>query len=897
MVANPGPFSLDTLSDEDVMHLTAGPPAPPVAPDAAPPPLVQPTQAPQPERGPISLDRLTDEQARALTAPSANAATPNVGLMESFGRGALEGATFGFDDELGLQDKARREAAKKANPWTHFMGEMAGTVVPMVGAAPLAAVKGAGLLARGTRAAGSLMVPGDMSTVGRAALQGAKLGATYGALSGAGHTDTTDNRADESALLERARNALVGAGLAGVLGAPLGVAGYGASRLLGAAINRLSPEMKGVLEAAQNPDTQGVRDVMRVLGYDSYTMDDLAAVRAAVRDPAQAHRYADLNLVEALETRPVTPHGNAGELRPEVVTSPNVRDLAQDFANTGGRGRQEAVEAFATRRNEMPGRIQEDVSRLFGQPTRTAADDVQALTGEIDNLFGSGNRAADDAAIAAQREAFNKRYARLRDGPLVLNEELGRLQNIPEFQAALQYAAKNDMIANPGSQWSQLWSANRQGGLPSSVGITLSPANLLDIHHALVLNAKAPMGVATPESMMAGKLKTWFGQWMDTQLKGSKKVNTEYALFKQALEAQELASTLPLNTGGLDHPALAFFNKIAGQRDTVAQALNRNITQYDAAMQRFNAGQLRSRPAATRLNEGIANLEAQNNIIESFRRSWGERIKQEIAQSQNPESVVQRLLTPEGRRRVQAILGDQNGPTFLNGLLTTEARRQGTSLGLNAGGSDHAALRFFDQAVREGRTEVADAFRQAWGERIRQELAQATSPAQVNAVVNRLLSQEGKNRILRLLGPDQGKEFIEALYNKKMQAGLSQTLFGNSDTAYKMARNKKMDALMDVVHGLAPWSFRPGQVWSGLRDIGSSAYKQRRADQGNLLLSQQGPDKVGDILDSVMARNQLQTSGHPYVMNPTARAIGPGANVAIGDILEQYGTDRSRRRP
>ena len=828
----------------------------------------------------------TDDNPFAQYAPEP---PQSVGLLESLGRGALEGATFGFDDEIGLQDKAAREASRKANPWTHFMGEMAGTVVPMVGAAPLAAVKGAGLLARGARAAGSLLTPGDMGTVGRAALQGAKLGTTYGALSGAGHVDTTDNRPGESALLERARGALTGAGLGAALGAPLGVAGYGASRLLGAAINRLSPEMKEVLEAARNPETQGVRDVMRQLGYDNYTMEDLQAVRAALRDPAQAHRYADLNLVEALETRPVTPQGHTGELRPEIVTSPNLRDMAQDFANTQGRGRQEAVEAFATRRGDMPSRIQEDVERLFGTSPTSRAADLDNVVGSIDTAFGSGNPAEALAAETARKAALGRRYDRIRDQPLVLSEDLGSsVQNLPTFQRALQYAAENDVIRNPSADFRALWSRNELG----QTSLTLSPNNILDIHHALVLAAKPPITGATPETVMAGRLKGWFSQWADKQLKGHKDLRTDYARFKTMLEAQDYASRLSLNRG--DDAALQFFNTVVGRRDTAGRALQQTIDRYDASMQRFQSGQIKTPPKATNLERQIAAVEAENEIVEAFRRTWGEQLKQDLRQSGDPNGTVRAALTPEGQRRLTAVLGPERAREFLNTVSVMEARNQGLALGLNAGGSDHAALRFLDRAAQEGRTEVVDAFRQAWGERIRQELSQATSPAQVNAVVNRLLSQEGKNRILRILGPDQGKEFIEILYNKKQQAGLSQTLFGNSDTAYKLARNKKMDALMDVVHGLAPWSFRPGQVWSGLREIGSSAYKQRRADQGNLLLSQQGPDKVGDILESIVARNQLQTSGHPYIMNPTARAIGPAANVTAGDILEQYSTPRRR---
>lgn len=852
---------------------------------------------------------LTDGEMMAASQPASTGprpltdaemgAAPAPGLWESFGRGAVEGATFGFDDELGAQDREARERSRRANPWTHFMGEIAGGIVPMAAAAVLptgagqvaAAGRAAQLANRGAGLVRAALVPGEMSTARQALGQGVKLGTTYGALSGAGHVDTTDNTTGLSMIGERLAGAGTGAVLGGTLGAPLGIAGHAASRMLGAAINRLSPEMREVLEAARSPESQGVRDVMRQLGYDNYTADDLNALRAALRDPAQAHRYQDLNLIEALETRPATPRGTPGDIRPDVVTSPNIRDIAQDFANTGGRGRQEAVEAFATRRNEMPTRIQDDVERLFGAPPEGSAGDLARLVTSIDDAFGSASTAEALAAQAAQKAGLGRRYNALRNEPLVLSEDLGSsVHNLPTFQRALQYAAENDVIRNPGADFRALWSRNELG----QTSLTLSPNNILDIHHALVLAAKPPIGGATPESVMAGNLKGWFSAWADKQLRGHKNLRTEYALFKSTLEAQDLASTLPLNRGG--EKALAFFESAMGRRDAAGRQLQQAVNRYDDAVQRYESGRIKTRPAATTLNQRIAEVEAQSEIVEAFRRTWGERLKQELAQSGDANTIVRAALTPEGTNRIMRVLGPEQGRQFLHTVTVMEARNQGLALGLNTGGSDHAALRFLDRMVREGNTEAVEAFRQAWGQRIRTEISQATSPANVNAVVNKLLSQEGKNRILNILGEERGIEFIESLYNKKMQAGLSQSLFGNSDTAYKLARNKKTDALMDVLHGLQPWSFRPGQVWAGLRDIGSAAYKQRRADQGNQLLSQQGPEKVGEIIDAITARGQLATSGHPYIMKPGARALGPVTGTAVGDIIEKYAVPPPERR-
>jgi len=161
------------------------------------------------------------------------------GLLESFGRGAVEGATFGFDDKLGLS-KSRRELSKETNPWTHFAGEVTGALGPMVAASFLpggqapAAVQGAGLLARGAQLARagsglarSALTAGEMGTLGRATGQSIKLGATYGGLSGAGHADVGPEDSTLEALGKRAIGAGTGAVTGGTAGAVLGPLGYG----------------------------------------------------------------------------------------------------------------------------------------------------------------------------------------------------------------------------------------------------------------------------------------------------------------------------------------------------------------------------------------------------------------------------------------------------------------------------------------------------------------------------------------------------------------------------------------------------------------------------------------------------------------------------------------------
>jgi hypothetical protein len=123
-----------------------------------------------------------------------------LGLMESFGQGAAQGATFGFADELygvgahlipGGQDyteatEAARARYARANPAAALAGELAGSLVLPGGAAK----SGASLGARALRGALAGAVTGGVGAVGReegniaerapAAIPGAALGAGFG---------------------------------------------------------------------------------------------------------------------------------------------------------------------------------------------------------------------------------------------------------------------------------------------------------------------------------------------------------------------------------------------------------------------------------------------------------------------------------------------------------------------------------------------------------------------------------------------------------------------------------------------------------------------------------------------------------------------------------------------
>lgn len=143
------------------------------------------------------------------------------GKLESFGRGALQGLTFGFSDEIaGLaesaftnktykqardESRAANKKAKEENPWSYGIGEVGGGI----GSAALTG--GAGLAAKagltGVRAA-------------------AALGAAEGALSGVGTAEGGIDDSLKSALI----GGVAGGALAGAAGKIFGKYAAGAER-------------------------------------------------------------------------------------------------------------------------------------------------------------------------------------------------------------------------------------------------------------------------------------------------------------------------------------------------------------------------------------------------------------------------------------------------------------------------------------------------------------------------------------------------------------------------------------------------------------------------------------------------------------------------------------------
>lgn len=171
-------------------------------------------------------DDATQEQVFAAFQ-KATSQKRDISKLESAGRGAIQGATFGFGDEIyggvaGAYDaltsdktfsdayaeraesaRAANKEAQEANPWSYGIGEVAGGIAIPGGAAA------AGL--RGATRAGA--------TLGQRVAQGSRVGAGYGAAYGVGNADPGQDASAGEALGARAIGGAVGAAAGSVVGA------------------------------------------------------------------------------------------------------------------------------------------------------------------------------------------------------------------------------------------------------------------------------------------------------------------------------------------------------------------------------------------------------------------------------------------------------------------------------------------------------------------------------------------------------------------------------------------------------------------------------------------------------------------------------------------------------
>ena len=188
------------------------------------------------------------------------------GAVGDFGRMALQGATFGFADEIiGMfaGDEARERSRQNLsvrrsnNPGTSLMSEIAGGAAVPIGV-------------------GGAAVRGGQSTRGLAAT-GAGLGALEGALFGAG----------ESVEGERAQGAAIGAGVGAVTGGVAAPAGGAAARAVGGRAKSLMNRLRNVDPDRPGPGPRIADSLQELSGIQAGANDAIAVADRSLEQISQ----------------------------------------------------------------------------------------------------------------------------------------------------------------------------------------------------------------------------------------------------------------------------------------------------------------------------------------------------------------------------------------------------------------------------------------------------------------------------------------------------------------------------------------------------------------------------------------------------------------------------------
>lgn len=262
-------------------------------------------------------------------------------LAMGIGRGVAQGATFNFADELeGLarsmykgdsyddevgKVRAEQNRFRQQEPGLAFASEMAGSVVPGIGAARFVVqgARDASALARAGEAVAGAQKASKLARAGSLAAKVAASGAGSGALAGAG--------AAEGGVADRLPAAVVGGGLGAV-------AGYVGGKAANAVAKRLAPKLPGMATPAEQ---SSLSRVIRAMDDANVTPEQLAVMQP-----------------------------DAAEMRVVDVLGVPGRKAARRLRTLGGQPGAMVDDALAERSAGQQGRI---VDRLLGSGDRTAA--------------------------------------------------------------------------------------------------------------------------------------------------------------------------------------------------------------------------------------------------------------------------------------------------------------------------------------------------------------------------------------------------------------------------------------------------------------------------------------------------------------------------------------------
>ena len=564
-----------------------------------------------------------------------------MGKLESLGRGITEGATFGFDDKLGMSRDAR-EKSKSDNPWTHFAGELIGGIAPALatGGASAAVAGGRTIGAKVAQTALRPFVAAPTATLGQAVAQGAKVGGSYGALSGAGHSNDGD-------WTDLATGAAKGFAVGGAIGAGIGPIGYKIGEkaaIARAANNEMANADTASLSAIDRAlardriDPTTLRQQIEVPQYGKLTSEQISDIAARV---GQGEVLQDV--AASVGVSPAAARKALTAFNEQNATPLSIVDRARLTGPAGGENTSWTLRAGMASPGEGRAVAAETLTqRQMDQPGR--------LVDAADKIVASGNPEARQAAMAqAEKQAYGNAYA--SEQPFDLSPTL---QNF-----AQRYEGRGTGIATNMQKAVENFSETMPGRPP-----TYQPFKKLEHFQ----EAKADLDQQIAQSFVDGRATPLTKRLMELKTQLMDEVSTTNPAWRSANDmfAENAAA-----------------RRLFGDAQTEGFRLTGDSRKELANMARLNQT-VASRKATP---EAKAAAQAQ---IEMYRDGLAEAIRNTVMNKSETGDHVAKLLTPAARHIMTTTLGKKDAEALIKVLRQEQAI---TSSYRGLGGSQTTPLR------------------------------------------------------------------------------------------------------------------------------------------------------------------------------------------------------------
>jgi len=618
-------------------------------------------------------------------------------------RSALQGATFGFGDEIlaGIQtgagmlgdytDAVERHrlanaAFASAYPTTGELSEGAGVVGQMLISG------GASTLFGRAAGAGERIAAGRaVSTPGQYIATNARTGAGYGAISGIGNADPGPNSDLVGSIVQRVAGGGVGATVGGLAGAGIGVAG----NVINNSANRLLPHLRDGSNAAQMLATdaagnavpaatqaarqQALRDIAIELRRDAVDPAGLVSnmlpayrngrvgtltqqqVENAISGHLSGQTAADIatqigaspNAVSRMinrfetEVRPRYDGQNILEImrtptRPnEVVAIPNTTSLAYQATRSEGRGQQVAQQRMLQRQADE-------------------ADHMSNLIGDTFNAHNFQQYAQDFPAILAARNRAMYEGLHANSPGVILNiadvPAIARFQRDPVFRRAMDYAAR---------------AASIEGDDATAQAIRAGMLDARGVNHL-----QSQLGIASSDlnnrgaARLAGVMRGRVLEIADARMPDFWGARGTFRMGQEAIEALELGRSLGVSRGGSGSEGWRFFERQQGVLNTI----NDEVREINRLLRRHGSDPAAVTELNRRLQMAGAHRDLVNQTLDNFRRSYGAGLLDVLDQSGNANRFLTGAEARVFQARVRAILGADAQP-FLDAIAAAQRQK------------------------------------------------------------------------------------------------------------------------------------------------------------------------------------------------------------------------------